>query len=184
MDATVKKFGRLDILVNNAGFGECGSIETTSLEQYDRIMAVNVRAAFQLTMLCVPHLIATCGNIVNVSSAAGTRSFPGKLAYGISKSAVDQMTRCTALELASKGIRVNGVNPGVILTEFCKRLGLTEDQVAESNAHHKEIHPLGRVGDAEEVAQAIAFLASSGSASFITGEHLHVDGGLHAACAR
>jgi len=89
VDATVKKFGRLDILVNNAGFGECGSIETTSLEQYDRIMAVNVRAAFQLTMLCVPHLIATCGNIVNVSSAAGTRSFPGKLAYGISKSAVD-----------------------------------------------------------------------------------------------
>ena len=67
-DATIKKFGRLDILVNNAGIAELGTIETTSLEQFDRVMRVNLRAAFQLTMLCVPHLIATRGNIVNVSS--------------------------------------------------------------------------------------------------------------------
>jgi len=183
VDATVEKFGRLDILVNNAGIVEFGTIETTSLEQYDRVMGVNVRSAFQLTMLCAPRLIATRGNIVNVSSNIGTRPFAGMLAYCMSKSAMDQMTGCAALELASKGVRVNSVNPGVIFTEIQKRAGMSEDQYAKFVEHIKDIDPLGRVGDAEEVAQAIAFLAS-GSASFITGEHLHVDGGYHAACPR
>ena len=182
VDATVKKFGRLDTLINNAGFAEFGSIETTSLEQYDRVMAVNVRAAFQLTMLCVPHLIATRGNIVNVSSGAGTRTFPGALAYCISKSAVNQMTSCTALELASKGVRVNSINPGVTVTEILNRGVASEEQKAGFMARMKEVHPLGRLGDVEEMARAIAFLASSTSASFITGEHLHVDGGWQAAC--
>jgi len=179
-DATIKKFGRLDILVNNAGIAELGTIETTSLEQFDRVMRVNLRAAFQLTMLCVPHLIATRGNIVNVSSIIGSRSLAGMLVCSMSKSAMDQMTACTALELASKGVRVNSVNPGVIDTPAVPRMGMSDEQLAKFFEHQKEVHPLGRVGDAEEVAQAIAFLASS-SASFITGEHLHVDGGRHAA---
>jgi len=184
VDATTKKFGRLDILVNNAGVTEFGTIETTSLEQYDRVMNVNVRATYQLTMLCVPHLITTRGNIVNVSSINGTRSFPGDLAYGMSKAALDQMTSCTALELASKGVRVNSVNPGVIVTEIHKRGGMSDDDYAKFLEHQTETaHPLGRVGDVEEVAQAIAFLAS-GNASFITGEHLHLDGGRHATCLR
>ena len=147
-------------------------------------MAVNLRAAFQLTMLSVPHLIATRGNVVNVSSVAGARSFPGDVVYGMSKAALDQMTSCTALELAAKGVRVNGINPGVIVTDFVNRLGMTEDQVVEFMEHKKEVYPLGRVGEADEVAQAIAFLASSSSVSFITGEHLHVDAGLHVACPR
>jgi len=180
VDATIKKFGRLDILVNNAGIYEFGSIEDTSLEQHDRLMGVNVRAAFQLTMLCVPHLIETRGNIVNVSSLAGTHSVPGVLAYSMSKSAMDQMTSCTALELAPKGVRVNSVNPGVIATEVLLRMGKSEEEKAKFFEHiGKEVHPLGRVGEVDEVAQAIAFLVSS-SASFITGEHLHVDGGWHA----
>jgi len=183
VDATIQKFGRLDILVNSAGVIEFGSIENTSLEQYDRVMNVTVRSAYQLTMLCVPHLVATRGNIVNVSSVTGTRSFPGVLAYCVAKAAVDQMTSCTALELASKGVRVNSVNPGVIVTEVHKRGGLSDDGYAKFLEHSKTTHPLGRVGDAEEVAQAIAFLASS-NASFITGEHLHVDGGRHATCLR
>ena len=183
VDTTIKKFGRLDILVNSAGIVEFGTIETTSLEQYDRMMNITVRAAYQLTMLCVPHLIASRGNIVNVSSVTGTRSFPGVLAYCMAKAAVDQMTNCTALELASKGVRVNSVNPGVIVTEVHKRGGLSDDAYAKFLEHSKSTHPLGRVGDAEEVAQAIAFLASS-NASFITGEHLHIDGGRHATCLR
>ena len=183
VDTTIKKFGRLDILVNSAGIIEMGSIETTSLEQYDRMMNVTVRSAYQLTMLSVPHLIATRGNIVNVSSVCGTRSFPGILAYCMSKAAIDQMTSCTALELASKGVRVNSVNPGVTVTEFHKRAGLSDETYATFLEHSKSTHPLGRAGDPEEVAQAIAFLASS-NASFITGEHLHIDGGRHATCFR
>ena len=155
VDTTVKKFGQLDILVNNAAIAEFDTIETTSLEQYDRVMSVNVRAAFQLTMLCVPHLIATRGNIVNVSSITGTRSISGIIAYCMSKSAVNEMTACTALELASKGVRVNSVNPGVIDTGIHKRSGMSEEERAKYIEHVKEsTHPLGRVGDAEEVAQA------------------------------
>ena len=184
VDTTIKKFGRLDILVNNAGVAEFGSIETTSLEQYDRLMNVNLRAVYQLTMLCVPHLIAARGNIVNVSSLSGTRAvMPDFLAYSMAKAALDQMTSCTALDLASKGVRVNSVNPGVIVTEGIKRAILSDDAYAKFLEHSKTTHPLGRVGDAEEVAQAIAFLASS-NASFITGEHLHIDGGRHATCSR
>lgn len=183
VDTTIEKFGRLDILINSAGIIEFGSIETTSLEQYDRVMNVSVRSAYQLTMLCVPHLIATRGSIVNVSSVTGTRSFPGLLAYCMAKAAVDQMTCCTALELASKGVRVNSVNPGVTVTEVHKRGGLSDDDYAKFLEHSKTTHPLGRVGNVVEVAQAIAFLAS-GSSSFITGEHLHIDGGRHATCLR
>ena len=187
VDATVNRFGRLDILVNNAGIIEYDTIETTSLDQYDRIMSVNIRAVYQLTMLCAPHLIETRGNIVNVSSIAGTRSFSGHLAYSLSKAALDQLTRCTALELASKGMRVNSVNPGIVMTEmihdFFKQSAMSEDESAEHIERAKTTHPLGRVGEVEDVAHAIAFLASD-NASFITGEHLHVDGGKHATCAR
>jgi len=96
---------------------------------------------------------------------------------------MDQMISCTALELASKGVRVNSVNPGVIITDIHERAGLLGDDYVAFMEHMKEEHPLGRVGDPEEVAQAIAFLASS-NALFITGEHLHVDGGSHAVCLR
>jgi len=183
VDATIKKFGRLDILVNCAGIFELGSIENTSLEQYDRVMGVNLRSVFHLTMLCVPHLTETRGSIVNVSSIGGTRSFPGEIAYHMSKSAMDQMTSCAALELAPKGVRVNSINPGAIVTEVFSRAGMSDEEHAKWMEHMNETHPLGRTGKPEETAQAIAFLASS-SASFITGEHLHVDGGLHAACPR
>ena len=181
IDDTVKRFGRLDILVNNAGIFELGSIETTSLEQYDRIMNVNFRTVFHLTMLAVPHLIKTQGSIVNVSSLAGTRSVSGALAYAISKSAMDQLTRCTALELAPKKIRVNSVNPGMVVTDIQRRLGLDEENYQKFMEYGKKAHPLGRLGEPEDVARAIAFLASD-NASFITGEHVHIDGGAHAVC--
>jgi len=183
VDTTIEKFGCLNTLVNNAGIMEFGTIETTSLEQYDLVMNANVRSVYYLTMLCVPHLVQTQGSIVNVSSICGTRACPGVLSYSMSKSAIDQLTRCTALELAAKGVRVNSVNPGVIMTELQKRGGLADDAYANFVEHSKVTHPLGRPGKPEEVAQAIAFLASD-DASFITGEHIHVDGGRHALCPR
>lgn len=180
---TVDHYGQIDVLVNNAGIIETGTIETTTLAQYDRLMNTNVRSIYQLTMLAVPHLLKTKGNIVNVSSVNGIRSFPGVLAYNVSKAAVDQFTRCVALELAPKGVRVNCVNPGVTLTELQKRGGLTEEQYAAFLLRCKETHALGRPGKPEEVAATIAFLASD-LASNITGVSLPVDGGRHAMCPR
>ncbi|KAH8407789.1 hypothetical protein KR222_007817 [Zaprionus bogoriensis] len=180
---TLKKFGKLDVLVNNAGIIELGSIESTSLEQYDRLMNTNVRSLYQLTMLATPELIKSKGNIINVSSVNGIRSFPGVLAYNVSKAAVDQFTRCVTLELAPKGVRVNSVNPGVIITELQKRGGLDDATYAKFLERAKETHALGRPGDAKEVAAAIAFLASD-EASFTTGVNLPVDGGRHAMCPR
>lgn len=183
VESTLAQFGRIDILVNNAGVLEMGNIENTSLEQYDRVMNVNVRAIYHLTMLAVPHLIKTKGNIVNVSSVNGQRSFPGVLSYCVSKSAVDQLTRCVALELAEKGVRVNAVSPGVIITELQKRGGLNEEAYAKFLERSKQTHAMGRPGEAEEVAKAIAFLASD-EASFSTGVTLPIDGGRHAMCPR
>ena len=89
-----------------------------------------MRAVYHLTMLAVPHLVNAKGNVVNVSSVNGQRSFPGALAYCVSKAALDQFTRCVALELAPKGVRVNAVSPGVIITELQKRGGLSEEAYA------------------------------------------------------
>jgi len=183
VDTTVSQLGRLDILVNNAGIIEMGSIEATSMEQYDRVMNVNMRAVYHLTMLAVPHLLAVKGNVVNVSSVNGQRSFPGVLAYCVSKAALDQFTRCVALELAPKGVRVNAVSPGVIITELQKRGGLSEEAYANFLERSKQTHAMGRPGEAEEVAAAIAFLASD-DASFSTGVTLPIDGGRHAMCPR
>lgn len=180
---TLKKFGKLNVLVNNAGIIELGSIENTSLGQYDRVMNTNVRSLYQLTALATPELIKTKGSIVNVSSVNGIRSFPGVLAYNISKAAVDQFTRCVALELAPKGVRVNSVNPGVIITELQKRGGLDDAAYSKFLERAKETHALGRPGEGKEVAAAIAFLASD-EASFSTGVNLPVDGGRHAMCPR
>ncbi|XP_028313704.1 uncharacterized protein LOC114469962 [Gouania willdenowi] len=183
VEQTIAHFGRLDVLVNSAGILAMGSIETTDLTQYDKVMNVNVRSVYHITQLCVPHLIKTKGSIVNVSSVNGQRSFPGVLAYCMSKSAIDQFTRCVALELASKQVRVNSVCPGVIITEVHKRAGLDEEQYSQFLAKCKQTHALGRPGNVEEVAHSIAFLASD-AASFITGVNLPIDGGRHAMCPR
>ncbi|XP_063791163.1 3-oxoacyl-[acyl-carrier-protein] reductase FabG-like [Pseudophryne corroboree] len=183
VEQTVAHFGQLDVLVNSGGILSMGSVENTSLQDFDRVMNVNVRALFHLTHLAVPHLIQTRGSIVNVSSVAGQRSFPGVLAYCMSKSAVDQLTRCAALELASKQVRVNAVCPGVIITDIHRRAGLNEEQYAQYLKNTQNTHALGRPGTVDEVARMIAFLASD-AASYITGVTIPVDGGRHAMCPR
>lgn len=184
IDETIKKFNKLDVLINNAGIIGVGSIEQTSMEQYDTVMNTNMRSIYHLTMLAVPHLIKTEGCIVNVSSVNGIRAFAGVLAYCVSKAALDQFTRCTALELAPKKVRVNAVNPGVIVTEIHKRGGMDEQAYQAFLERCKQTHALGRPGKVNEVAQAIAFLACNEMSGFITGASLPIDGGRHAMCPR
>lgn len=180
---TFENFGQIDVLINAAGIIMNGSIENTTLDDFDKMMNINVRSVFYLMNRCVPHLEKTQGNIVNVSSITGIRAFPNVLAYCVSKSAVDQLTRCSALELAPKKIRVNAVNPGVVETKLHKRSGMNESDYENFLEHSKTTHPLGRVGQPEEVAELIYFLASE-KAGWITGATYEIDGGRAQTCAR
>ena len=179
----VNAFGGIDILVNAAGHISSGTIENTTLEAWDEMMNVNVRAVFQLMQKALPSLIERRGNIVNISSVTGLRAFPGVLAYCVSKAAVDQLTRCAALELAAKGVRVNAVNPGVVVTDIHKRGGMSEEAYAAFLEHSKQTHPLGRTGRPEEIADLVLYLASD-KASWITGATYSIDGGRSQTCAR
>jgi len=183
VEESVRVFGGIDILVNSAGHISNGTIENTSLEAWDDMMNVNVRAVFQLMQKALPSLIERKGNIVNVSSVTGLRAFPGVLAYCVSKAALDQLTRCAALELAAKGVRVNAVNPGVVVTQIHKRGGMSEEAYAAFLEHSKQTHPLGRTGRPEEVADLVLYLASD-QASWITGATYSIDGGRAQTCAR
>jgi len=183
IDETIARFGRLHVLVNAAGHISSGTIETTPLSNWDAMMNVNLRAIFYLMQLAAPHLITTRGNVVNVSSVTGLRSFPGVLAYCVSKAGLDQLTRCAALELAPKGVRVNAVNPGVVVTEIHKRGGMNNEDYAKFLEHSKTTHPLGRVGEAGEVAELVFYLASE-RAAWITGATYQIDGGRALTCAR
>jgi len=183
IDEAVKVFGGIDVLVNAAGFIKSGTIENTSIETWDEMMNVNVRVVFRLMQRATPSLIERRGNVVNISSVTGLRSFPGVLAYCVSKAAVDQLTRCSALELAAKGVRVNAVNPGVVVTEIHKRGGMNEEAYAAFLEHSKGTHPLGRTGTPQEIAALVLFLASD-EASWITGATYSIDGGRALTCAR
>jgi len=180
---TIDNFERLDILVNAAGIIKNGNILDTTLDEWDRMLNINLRSMFYLMQKCVPFLEASKGNIVNVSSVTGPRAFPNVLAYCVSKAGVDQLTRCAALELAPKGIRVNAVNPGVVVTNLHKRSGMSDEKYETFLEHSKTTHPLGRVGNPEEVAELVMFLASD-KAGWITAATYEIDGGRGQTCAR
>lgn len=183
VEDAVAALGGLDMLVNAAGIIASADWESTTLEDWDTMMDINLRSLFALTKLSIPHLIESRGTVVNVSSVTGLRAFPGVLAYCVSKAGVDQFTRCLAMELAPAGVRVNAVNPGVTVTNLHRRAGMDEEKYAAFLEHSTTTHPLGRVGEPEEIADLIAFLASDRS-GWITGETVAIDGGRHQTCAR
>ena len=181
--AALKHFGRIDVLVNAAGIIASGSVADTTDDAWDVMMNINVRAPFRLIRAASAELTRAKGAVVNLSSVTGTRAFPGIAAYCVSKSAVDQLTRCAALEMAAAGVRVNAVNPGVVVTNLHRRGGMDEAKYAAFLEHAKETHPMGRPGTPEEVASLIRFLVSSES-GWITGITANVDGGRHLTCLR
>jgi NAD(P)-dependent dehydrogenase (short-subunit alcohol dehydrogenase family) len=183
VETAVSAWGGLDVLVNAAGIIAFGTIENTTLEAWQEMFDINVVSVFRLTQLALPHLVASKGNVVIVSSVTGIRSFPGVLAYCASKSAADQLTRCAALELAEKGVRINAINPGVVVSNLHKEGGLDDKAYQGFLEHSKSTHPLGRVGNPEEVADLIMFLASD-NAGWITGATVPIDGGRNLTCAR
>ena len=183
INTAVREFGGVDVLVNAAGVIASGALEATTDEVWDAMMSVNARAPFRLMRAAAPHLAARKGSVVNVSSVNGLRSFPGVLAYCVSKAAVDQLTRCAAIEMAPIGVRVNAVNPGVTVTNLHRRSGMDEAQYAAFLERSKTTHPLGRPGQPSDVAEMILFLASD-KAAWMTGETIPIDGGRHLTCAR
>ena len=181
---TLARFRGIDVLVNAAGIIATGSIESTTLDEWDQMMDINLRSVFRLTQLALPSIIERKGNIINVSSVTGVRAFPNVLAYCVSKAGVDQLTRCTALELGPKGVRINAVDPGVVVTNLHRATGMMDEATYQKFLEHsKSTHPIGRVGTPEEVAELILFLASD-RAGWITGGSFSIDGGRAQTCAR
>jgi len=183
IERAISEFGGVDVLVNSAGIIATGTLDATTDEVWDTMMAVNLRAPFRLMRAASPHLQARKGAVVNVSSVNGLRSFPGVLAYCVSKAGVDHLTRCAAIEMAPLGVRVNAVNPGVTVTNLHRRSGMDGTQYASFLERAKTTHPLGRPGDPDEIAALIVFLASD-RAGWMTGETIPIDGGRHLTCAR
>jgi len=181
--AAVDRLGGVDALVNAAGVIATGSVADTTDEGWDAMMDVNVRAPFRLIREAAAALTDRRGSVVNVSSVAGLRSFPGIASYAVSKAAVDQLTRVAALDFAPKGVRVNAVNPGVVITNLHRRGGMDAPKYAEFLERAKTTHPLGRPGQPEEIADLIAYLISP-AAGWITGETIAIDGGRHLTCLR
>ncbi|XP_052744285.1 3-oxoacyl-[acyl-carrier-protein] reductase FabG-like [Bicyclus anynana] len=173
---TIDYFGKIDVLINNAGMIAMGGLKTSDVDTYDKIMAVNMRAVFQLTKLFTPHLIESKGCIVNVSSILGSKVTTQCLSYSLSKAALDQFTKCVALELAADGVRVNSVNPSYVKTNLLKDIGLTEDQLELYTQNFVSKTPLKRLVEGDEVASLISFLASDRAKS-ITGTCNAIDAG-------
>ncbi|PIO63942.1 oxidoreductase, short chain dehydrogenase/reductase family protein [Teladorsagia circumcincta] len=186
IDGTVNAFGRLDVLVNNAGGNKAADFLKPELDcdlsNFDYTHNLNTRSILRLCQLALPHLAEAKGEIVNVSSIAGKPNAASLFSpyYGISKAAQDQLTRNLAIYYIQKGVRVNGVSPGMISTNIIQRHGIPHEvvqKVEEEIAASPSRVPCGRAGTPEEVAEAILFLADRQKSGYIVGHQLVIDGG-------
>jgi NAD(P)-dependent dehydrogenase (short-subunit alcohol dehydrogenase family) len=179
VEAVMQRFGRIDVLVNNAGIINFGTVITADIDEWDRLMATNVRGVFLVSRSVLPHMIAAGGgSVVNLGSNLGLVGTRGAAAYATSKGAIVQLTKAMALDHVAEGIRVNCVCPGTIDTPLVQRqrIGRTEEELRQGAERLRQRHPIGRMGTPEEVAAVIAFLASD-EASFVTGSLYSIDGG-------
>jgi NAD(P)-dependent dehydrogenase (short-subunit alcohol dehydrogenase family) len=169
-------FGRIDALVNNAGMAIFKPLLETSFDEWSRVLGVNLNGPFLLAQACAPIMLRGGGGaIVNVASISGMRASTLRVAYGTSKAALMHLTRQQAVELGTRGIRVNAVSPGPVDTAMAKQV-----HTPEIRSGYRDAIPLERYGTEEELAAAIYFLCSP-EASYINGHTLSVDGGFDAA---
>lgn len=171
VEATLERFGRLDVVVNNAGVFVFKPLTETSDDELATILDVNVRGLLSISREAIPALVASKGAIVNVSSVIAQGVLPGSIAYAGSKAAVEQITRCLAMELGATGVRVNCVAPGLTATDMAASITDNPDAAADTIRRT----PLGRLGTPEEIARTILFLAADG---WVTGQVVQSSGGL------
>jgi len=180
VERAIELFGKIDILFNNAGVLPLGSTHETSIEDWDKVFAINVRGTFLMSKFSIPHMIEQGGGtIVNNSSILGIKAIPGAAAYNSTKGAVSQLTRSMALEYGANGIRVNSICPGTTVTPMVE--AFLENSPPELDAYLKGLQPItghvGRYATPEEIAHAVLFLCDSENVAYMTGAELSVDGG-------
>jgi 2-keto-3-deoxy-L-fuconate dehydrogenase len=178
---TVERYGRLDILVNNAGISSVGNLLETSAEEFDRVMAVNLKGVFLCSKYAVAQMVSqepAGGILVNIASVAGMIGIDRRAAYSTSKGGVIALTRSVAMDFVGQGIRANAICPGTVHTPFVE--GYLERNFADTKDEvRKQLHarqPIGRMGRPDEIASAALYLASD-EAAFVTGSSLVIDGG-------
>ena len=180
VDGAVKAFGRIDILVNNAGRGALGTVVTTAEDDWDDIMAVNLKGVFLCSKHAIPVMKANGGGvIVNVASTVAVAGIPDRAAYVASKGGVAALTRAMALDHVGDNIRVNAVAPGVIWSNYYDKMMQQVPDPAAFKQGLKDRAPMGRIGEPKDIANTILFLASDES-SFATGSMMLIDGGYTA----
>jgi meso-butanediol dehydrogenase/(S,S)-butanediol dehydrogenase/diacetyl reductase len=177
--AVVDRFGRIDILINNAGTGVFGRVTELPTEDWHRVFRIAVDSVYYASKAAIPHIIKTKGSVVNLGSVSGLYGDYGFAGYNAAKGAVVNLTRTMALDFASDGIRVNAVCPGLVATPLSAGL---RDNPKVWEEYQKGI-PVARAAEPEEIAAAIAFLASD-DASYMTGSCMVVDGGLTASAGQ
>jgi meso-butanediol dehydrogenase / (S,S)-butanediol dehydrogenase / diacetyl reductase len=173
--AQVADFGPVAALVNNAGVAVFKPILETTLEEWRRVLAVNLDGPFICTQVFAPAMLRARGAVVNIASISGVRASALRVAYGTSKAALMHLTKQQALELGAMGIRVNAVAPGPVDTAMAKQV-----HTAAIRADYHDAIPLNRYGEEREIAEAVFFLCSD-AASYVNGQTLAVDGGFDAA---
>ncbi|MBI3971649.1 MAG: SDR family oxidoreductase [Chloroflexi bacterium] len=177
--AAIEAFGGLDVVVNNAGIGLYNTtLEQTAEDDWDRVMAVNLKGVYLVSQAAIPHIRARGGgSIINIASVHAMATQERIAAYAASKGGVLALTRAMAMDLATDAIRVNAVLPGAVDTPLFRSALAEEGKSAEELGFRFDPHAIGRVGQPEELARAILFLAGDAS-SFMTGSPMIVDGGL------
>ena len=171
-------FGPVTVLVNNAAVMPAGTIHKTSVADFDRCVAVNLRGAYLLSRAVIPDMLAAgAGSIMHIASVTGLLGLPGIAAYSMTKGALIALTRAMSTDYAARGIRCNSVSPGTIDSPMLHDFLAAQRDPAALQREFDAMHPIGRVGKIEEVANVCLFLASD-EASFVTGSNYEVDGGI------